>query len=235
MLCVQTKFGVRELSALPIPGGTLNPTSIPQFVRPLVIPPAMPTTGGDAYTIAVRQFQQEILPPPLPVTTVWGYGSAETPGTFNYPAFTVEATRGTPVTITWINELTDAGGNFLPHLLPVDPTLHWANPPGGVAGRDERPTFATTPGPYTGPVPIVTHVHGMEGVEDWSDGYAEAWFLPAATNIPAGFATEGTWFEFFRAKAGPRWAQRGGRDRPRSGIPTPSARRRPGTTTTPWA
>ena len=73
---------------------------------------------------------QQILPPPLPATTVWSYGSTTGPGTFNYPAFTLEATSGVPVSVTWRNELVDASGNFLPHLLPVDPTLHWANPPG---------------------------------------------------------------------------------------------------------
>ena len=79
--------------------------------------------------------------------------------------------------------------------------LHWANPPGGAAGRDTRPTFTSTPGPYTGPVPIVTHVHGAVGVGDESDGYAEAWYLPAANDIPAGYATEGTWYDFFAGKA----------------------------------
>ena len=64
-----------------------------------------------------------------------------------------------------------------------------------------RPTFTSTPGPYTGPVPIVTHVHGAVGVADDSDGYAEAWYLPAAGNIPADYATVGTWFDFFAAKA----------------------------------
>ncbi len=88
-----------------------------------------------------------------------------------------------------------------PHLLPVDPTLHWANPPGGTEGRDTRPTFTSTPGPYEGPVPIVTHVHGAVGVGDESDGYAEAWYLPAAGNIPDGYATEGTWYDFFAGKA----------------------------------
>jgi spore coat protein A, manganese oxidase len=44
-------------------------------------------------------------------------------------------------------------------------------------------------------------VHGMEGVADSSDGYAEAWFLPAANDIPAGYATEGTWYGFFNQKA----------------------------------
>ena len=63
-----------------------------------------------------------------------------------------------------------------------------------------RPSTAT-PGPYTGPVPIVTHVHGAVGVGDESDGYAEAWYLPAASNIPAGYATEGTWYDFFAGKA----------------------------------
>jgi hypothetical protein len=40
---------------------------------------------------------------------------------------------------------------------------------------------------YTGPVPIVTHVHGTAGVQDNSDGYTEAWYLPDAVNI-AGYA-----------------------------------------------
>ncbi|MGE5769897.1 MAG: twin-arginine translocation signal domain-containing protein, partial [Betaproteobacteria bacterium] len=210
------EFGVEEAIAA-IPGGTLSPRAIPKFVTPLVKPPAMPTSGLNAYSIAVRQFTQQILPPPLPATTVWSYGSPTEPATFNYPAFTIEATRGTPITVTWVNDLKDGGGNFLPHLLPVDPTLHWANPPNGtnppvngVGTRDSRPKFATTPGRSTGRVPIVTHVHGMEGLEDWSDGYAEAWYLPAASNIPAGFATAGTWYNFFKGKAAsagvPAWS-----------------------------
>jgi FtsP/CotA-like multicopper oxidase with cupredoxin domain len=50
-------------------------------------------------------------------------------------------------------------------------------------------------------VPIVTHVHGAVGVGDEGDGYAEAWFLPNAKNIPVDYATEGTWYEFFKGKA----------------------------------
>jgi FtsP/CotA-like multicopper oxidase with cupredoxin domain len=201
-LYVQRAFGVRTVFAAPVPGGTLPVRSVRKFVRPVVIPPAMPPSAPGRYEIAVRQFSQEILAPPLPETTVWGYGSLSGESTFNYPSFTIEAVRGTPVTITWVNDLRDSGGNFLSHLLPVDPTLHWANPAGGVSGRDSRPRFASTPSRYQGPVPIVTHVHGMEAVEDWSDGYAAAWFLPAANDIPAGFATVGTWYDFFRQKAG---------------------------------
>jgi spore coat protein A, manganese oxidase len=62
--------------------------------------------------------------------------------------------------------------------LHVDPTLHWANSPGGADGRDRRPEFLKTPGPYTGPVPIVTYLHGGHSREE-SDGYAEAWYLAA--------------------------------------------------------
>ena len=133
------------------------------------------------------------------MTKVWAYGSTTDDGSFHTPSCTIEAVRGTPIEVAWINELKDADGRYLPHLLPVDPTLHWANPPGP---RDVRPTFARTPGPYTGPVPTVTHVHGMEGVEDWSDGYAEAWYLPAASNISPDYASEGTWYDFFRTKSG---------------------------------
>jgi FtsP/CotA-like multicopper oxidase with cupredoxin domain len=48
---------------------------------------------------------------------------------------------------------------------------------------------------------MVVHVHGAAGVGDESDGYAEAWYLPAANDIPADYATTGTWYEFFADKA----------------------------------
>ncbi len=147
----------------------------------------MTIKGGknlDHYEIAVRQFQQSILPDDDPKTTVWSYGSVNHPGTFNYPAFTIEARWRRPVAVTWRNELVDDQGRYLEHLLPVDPTLHWANPPGGIAHRDSRPMFDETPFPYTGPVPIVTHVHGSAKVGDESDGYAEMWFLPGRGRHP---------------------------------------------------
>jgi FtsP/CotA-like multicopper oxidase with cupredoxin domain len=103
--------------------------------------------------------------------------------------------------VKWINDLRDADGKALRHLLPVDPTLHWANPMGGVEGRDTRPKFDRTPGRYEGPVPLVTHVHGAVGVGDESDGYPEAWYLPADDAIPADYARHGSWYEFFAAKA----------------------------------
>jgi spore coat protein A len=197
-----------------IPGGTLDPTTVPKFQTPLLIPPVMPKADTivrrgqtvDYYEISMKQFAQQILPAGLPATTVWGYGavkSASPSGLLlhNAPSLTIEAQVNRPVRVKWINDLKDANGRYLPHLLPVDPTLHWANPPGGVQGRDERPTFSETPGPYTGPVPMVTHVHGAVGVADDSDGYAEAWYLPAAKNIPPGYARDGTWFRFFAAKA----------------------------------
>ena len=207
VLSNQARF-IRRAMAFSQP--SLPPQVIPKYTTPLVIPPAMPRTskltvrGGkniDYYEIAVRQFQQQVLPAGLPPTTVWSYGSANHPGSFNFPAFTIEAKWRAPVRVKWINDLKDpVTGQYLPHLLPVDPTLHWANPPGGMNARDTRPSFTSTPGPYTGPVPIVTHLHGASGVGDESDGYAEAWYLPDASNIPAGYATEGTWYEFFRSK-----------------------------------
>jgi bilirubin oxidase len=204
-LALPWRIGLGGAAAQAVP--TLDPTTVPKYVTPLVVPPAMPVTstqveGGQQvayYEIAVRQFQQQVLPAGLPATTVWSYGSVNHPATFNYPAFTVEAAAGRPVRVRWINGLVDGSGNFLPHLLPVDPTLHWANPPGGVEGRDSRPMFASTPGPYAGPVPIVTHLHGGHSTEE-SDGYAEAWYLPRAANIPLDFASVGSHYQQFRSR-----------------------------------
>jgi spore coat protein A, manganese oxidase len=199
--------------AAQVPGGTLDPLTLPKFVTPLLVPPAMPRAGKismpggkriDRYDIAVRQFPQQILPAGHPATTVWGYGprvAQDGPIIFNAPSLTIESKWQRPVRITWANELVDADGDHLQHLLPVDPTLHWANPPGGLVARDSRPTFAETPQRYTGPVPVVVHLHGAAGVGDESDGYAEAWYLPDANDVPAGFATTGTWYDFFAGKA----------------------------------
>lgn len=191
----------------------MDPLGIPKYASPLVIPPAMPRTSKlvrrgekniDYYEIAVRQFQQQILPSGLPPTTVWSYGSVNHPSSFNYPAFTIEAKWNAPVRVKWINDLKDPlTGHYLPHLLPVDQTLHWANPPGGMMGRDRN---GVDPSPYLGPVPMVTHVHGAHTAEE-SDGYPEAWYLPAAGKIPGGFAAVGSKYDDFKAAFEAAWGQ----------------------------
>jgi spore coat protein A, manganese oxidase len=201
----------------------LDSRVIPKYQDFLIIPPVMPSVARKAdlppdqqvntpwdskYDIAVKQFDQQILPAPFPKTTVWSYGnlSGPAPGqpgsTFNYPAFTVEVRRDEVARVTWTNGLVDASGQYLPHLLAVDRTLHWANPEmlkctdSGVH-TDCRPDPSAPYNtdnlgqPYRGPVPMVTHVHGAH-VNAVSDGYPEAWWLPAATNIPANYALKGS-------------------------------------------
>jgi len=222
---------IQRVFAIPIDGGTLDPLGVPKYQTPLLIPPVMPRARTipnpmgkpvDYYEISMRQFSQQILPAGLPPTTVWGYGALKSQNKkglviHHAPSLTIEAEHNRPVRVKWINELVDDTGNYLPHLLPVDPTLHWANPPGGEMGRDMRPdlagkTYVRTTSPadlvdpdqytrYWGPVPIVSHVHGAVGVGDESDGYAEAWYLPAANNLPADYAAEGTWYNYFAGKA----------------------------------
>ncbi|HSB73475.1 MAG TPA: multicopper oxidase [Candidatus Methylomirabilis sp.] len=179
--------------AAPLPGGSLDPLTIPKYVDPLPIPGVMPRTpnaglnaqGIDYYEIAVRQFQQQVLSTGtgLPVTTVWSYGSVNHPGTFFYPAFSIEAKVDKRVRVKWMNQLVDGSGKFLPHLLPVDQTLHWANPPGDcIEGTKRTDCRGQSQQPYAGPVPVIVHLHGSHVNPD-SDGFPEAWFLPAANNI----------------------------------------------------
>jgi len=219
-------WAVPQVWAQALPGGTLDPSTIPKYVTPLVIPPVMKDVGmANDYQIAVRQFKQQILPGGIwntingrddafPPTTVWSYGpnadpvpdstalggaigAAPAPNSqFNYPAYTIETTANVPVKVRWINDLVDKEtGRFLRHLLPVDQTLHWANPPMlCIDGTRRMDCRGFIPERYTGPVPIVTHVHGAH-VESHSDGHPEAWWLPAAINIPAGYARKGTLFD----------------------------------------
>src|SRR5262245_44804886 len=107
-----SKLGARPRLFAQVPGATLSPASIPKFVRPLFIPPAMPRaavdTTTDHYAIGIRQFRQQILPPPLDRTTVWGYGSLTDPRTFHYPSPSFEARAARAVRVKWLTQLGDS-------------------------------------------------------------------------------------------------------------------------------
>ncbi|MGZ7060561.1 MAG: hypothetical protein ACXVJU_14835, partial [Candidatus Angelobacter sp.] len=69
---------------------------------------------------AMQEFQQQILPATFPETTVWGY-NLNNKGP-SYPGITVEAKKGTPTTITYVNNLVSP---FLQQFLTVDQSVHW--------------------------------------------------------------------------------------------------------------
>ena len=128
-------------------------------MTPLLIPPVMPRAAtitmpggkpGDYYEISMKQFAQQILPAGLPATTVglWGRhraskGAAAPQRALAHHRVDLEAAGADQVD----QRPQGRSGNYLPHLLPVDQTLHWANPPGGTADRDSRPTFTRRPVP----------------------------------------------------------------------------------------
>lgn len=166
----------------------LDPTRIPKFVNELVVPPVYlykeirdPNTGqiiSHNYVISVDEFKQQILPYRFPRTTVWGYsGAIMNPFNCrklhifsNSPGSTFEATRGIPINVQWVNNLRG------PHLLPVDPTLHWADPNGlGMVNPSIVPPFPPGVLEAQKPVPIVPHLHGGE-THSIFDGHPDAWF-----------------------------------------------------------
>src|SRR5690348_18035822 len=116
----------RRTAALadPVPGGTLDPNSIPKYVTPLFVLPAMPRSGRpggvDRFDVAVRRFSQQILPsgPPTPV---FGYGASGSGSTFHFPAYTIEASANRPVRVRWSNQLVTPDGSYRPHLFAIDP------------------------------------------------------------------------------------------------------------------
>jgi FtsP/CotA-like multicopper oxidase with cupredoxin domain len=198
----------RAARAASVPGGTLDPATVPKYVTPMFVIPAMPPSGGgfglDTYSIASRRFSQQMLPSGYGRSTVLGFGSTTDASTFWTPGYTIEAQVNRQTRVTWWNQFVDGRGHFVPHPLTVDPTLHWANPPGGITDRDSQPVFDTTPPPYTGPVPLVVHLHGAHSYEE-SDGYPQAWTLPVARDIPRGYAQVGSFYDQFKAEARARF------------------------------
>ena len=226
-----------------IPGGTLDPArACPSFNAHAH--PARHAEGGtikmkggknaDYYEISMRQFRQQILPAGLPATTVWGYGAVKADSKqglllHNAPSLTIEATNR-PVRVKWVNELVDANGNYLPHLLPVDPTLHWANPPGG-GGADTRPTFTSTP------VRTPARCRWSRTCTEQSAWATRATVTPRrgtsrCRQYPGGICHQGTWYDFFAGKAAANSARPGDQASPPSSTPTRTAPPPSGITTT---
>jgi spore coat protein A len=157
----------------------LDAESHPKFVNPLPNPLApsfifqpdgLTGTGEPQYKVGMFEFHQSLglVDPagnPL-MTRVWGYG--KTKETATYPGRTFVAHSRQPVNVLWTNDLVDDFGTPLPHFLPVDTSLHWAEP-------------LSPPYPYSG-VPVVAHLHGGL-TESASDGIPEAWFTPGFAQV----------------------------------------------------
>lgn len=143
----------------------------PKFERALPNPmspvnqflPSSP--GGTSYTLQITEFPSQIgLVGPrgkLLTTVLWGYGTAQQPPTSPARSFSVRS--GVNIQLIYVNKLINERGVPLPHRLPVDTTLMWANP-GNLGGQ--------------APVPLVAHRHGGVASGDRYDGLPDAWSSP---------------------------------------------------------
>ncbi|NDK56716.1 multicopper oxidase domain-containing protein [Pontibacter fetidus] len=150
----------------------LDPRSQVKFQNQLPIPATINATGGGRFEMQVTQFEQDlglrdVSGQPL-LTTVWGYNG-------QYPGPTLVAKKDVPVEVFWHNKLTIDGtaeGSPLPHLLPIDESIHWA-----MEHVENWEQYG---------VPIVTHLHGGH-TESASDGLPEAWFTPDFRKVGEDF------------------------------------------------
>src|SRR5512147_3163254 len=100
----------------------LDPSTLTKYVDPLPVPAKL--DGTVSQTITMSEFTQQVLPSNFTAgpyggkTLVWGYNNS-------YPGPTVEARRGAPFRVTYVNNLYNPA--LLAHL-PIDQTLNWADP-----------------------------------------------------------------------------------------------------------
>ncbi|MGE5839511.1 MAG: multicopper oxidase family protein [Deltaproteobacteria bacterium] len=159
-------IGLFGATSFAVAGQTpLNPNTLTKYLDPLPVPGKL--DGTVPQTITTSEFTQQVLPSNFTAgpyggkTLVWGYNNS-------YPGPTVEARRDVPFQVTHVNNLYNPS---LLSFLPIDQTLHWADPLECM--MDPSCAFQR----YTGPVPVVTHLHGGE-VPSAFDGHPEAWFTP---------------------------------------------------------
>ncbi|MFC1923115.1 multicopper oxidase domain-containing protein [Chloroflexota bacterium] len=154
--------------------GLSDPALQPKFMN--TVPDAMApgfkfTSKNNKYKVALGPSVQQtgllgtdgVTPVPTPV---WGYGLPSIG--YTWPGRTFEVQSGVPIEVKWENKLVDPmTGAFLPHLLPVDTSLHWAY---------SLPGYTQFNIANAG-IPIVSHLHG--GHTDFQyDGNPEFFFSP---------------------------------------------------------
>lgn len=189
-----------EIYTIDLPASPhLDSSTIPKYVNQLVIPPVHEPTSvttdkkgnvvSQNYTVTMSEFQQQILPETYPMTTVWGYGgkARTADGTViedfkNAPGATFETIKGVPITVKWVNNLTGS------YMLPVDPTLDWANP-NNLTNPDVFEAYPNLPPEFLNTVPVVPHLHGGETPSIY-DGNPEAWFTANKAVTGSAFVTD---------------------------------------------
>lgn len=171
-----------------VPQTPLLGRTIPKYVDPLPTFVGSRVPAGSGYTVSHEEFRQMVLPasiyaplaPPYNAgTLVWGYkitdGGNNVHGPL-WPGFTVEAQRGTPVTVEYLNNLINPQ---LQSYVSVDQTIHWADPLQLFCSFREVDCLVTPTDPccqpYSGPVPVGPHLHGAEVKSDF-DGGPDQWF-----------------------------------------------------------
>ncbi len=167
------RFKIPWAHAVSAAAGLSDPALQPKFVNP--VPDAL--NPGFKFTSMNNKFRISAGPSvqmtglvgidgvtPVP-TPVWGYGEKNL---YTWPGKTFEVQSGVPIEVKWLNKLVDpVTGAFVPHLLPVDTSLHWAY---SLAGYTQF-TIANAG------VPVVSHLHG--GHTDFQyDGNPEFFFSP---------------------------------------------------------
>jgi spore coat protein A, manganese oxidase len=127
------------------PATAASSPKLPRFTVPLPIPATATAVSANTYHITQRQTQQT-LHPKLGPTTVWGYDD----GTLGplYPGPTIEVQKGTPITVSFENQLPGT------HLFTVDTDLTGGDARvralthlhgGFVSGADDGNPYATPP------------------------------------------------------------------------------------------
>lgn len=201
----------------------LDPNCIPMFAVPLPVfgpagsVPRVDAAAHPSLTVTMKEIDQAVLPQRGPnlcgmkfrKTRVWAYESAdsrtgEVLGPANWPAVTLEATRDTPTRVKYINQLPSFnpsypwGPGLVEGLLPIDQTIHWADPLHSMGHSIERALSKGSSTPsmegdttqqYIGPIPTTVHLHGGE-IPAAYDGNPDSWFTPDGLRGP-GYQSAG--------------------------------------------
>ncbi|MCB8960513.1 MAG: multicopper oxidase domain-containing protein [Ardenticatenales bacterium] len=169
------RWRVLNAQAAPLAAGLSDPATQPKFINP--VPDALapgfkytPVPGTNRYHVGIGpSVQQTGLVDgtgALLDTPVFGYGPKG--GPYFWPGMTFEVRSRRATRVKWYNELLDPVTNLpLPHLFPVDTSLHWAYSLPGYTQYSVE----------TEGVPVVPHLHGGHTRYRF-DGNPEYFFSP---------------------------------------------------------